>query len=316
MTDKTTFFIRDHQEKGQAYEQAMRNAGWKPADYTQNPTVALFDSDVTKWRIDRINKMPESCLIFLFGHTARPPLWYDFRECHPHPKTTAIFVPSIGHKQVLDRIGVTKPVHIVGWSFCDQREFAPVSKIIRKVTFAPIHANTNGWNAPVNQEINHKIMDRLLEAQKAHSFDITVRYLRSLDSCGLHRISNVKYVLGLPDQSFKEIDTADLVIGTETYAYLAIARGKPTLMMAENVPPRIGNSQDNFDYVKSWDKYRDIMEYPLDSAVGNLWDTMQSACKPREDVSSWRERMIGDPFSPTNFIKIVKQYIDVNANMV
>ena len=314
MADKITFFIKDHQQKGQAYEQAMRNVGWKPADFTQKPTIALFDSDVTKWRIERIKQMPDS-LIFLYGHTARPPLWYDFRECRPYPSTKAIFVPSTGHKQVLDRLGVEKPVHIVGWSFCDQREFTPVPKI-RKVTFAPIHANGNGWNAPVNQEINQNVMKRLLVEREKHRLAITVRYLRSLDSCGLKKEPGIRYILGQPDQSVREIDIADIVIATETYAYLAVARGIPTLMMAENIPPRIGNSPQNFDYVKSWDKYKDIMEYPLDSMTGDLWETMQSACLPREDVRLWRERMIGKLFSPTNFIKIAKEYIDIKSKVV
>jgi hypothetical protein len=60
------------------------------------------------------------------------------------------------------------------------------------------------------------------------------------------------------------------------------------------------------------------MEYPLDALSPNadLWDTMQSACQPREDVKLWRERMIGDQFDPGNFIKIVRDYIDKKDGLV
>jgi hypothetical protein len=309
MTDKVTFYLRDHQGKGKAYISAMEMVGWKELRESSSPTLGFYDSDVTSFRVKRINDMPNS-LIFLYGHTARPPLWYDFREFHPHPRTKAIFVPAIGHKQVLDRIGVEKPVHVVGFSLCEQKEFE-ASNRLQRITFAPIHANMNGWNAAVNQEINQKVMARLLKEREAHHLDITVRFVRSLESCGLRRESGVKYVFGQTDQSHKEIDQADLVIGTETYAYLAIARGKPTLMMAENIPPRIGNTPDNFDYVKSWDKYKDIMEYPLDalSPDKDLWTIMQSACQPRQDVQEWCKRMIGELFSPKELIKILEGYI-------
>lgn len=309
MTDKITFYLRDHQGKGEAYTAAMKGVGWKQLSEASNPTLAFYDSDVTSFRVKRIEAMPNS-LIFLYGHTARPPLWYDFREFHPHPQTNAIFVPAIGHKCVLERIGVEKPVHVVGWSLCEQKEFEPSDKI-KRVTFAPIHANMNGWNAPINLEINQKVMARLLKEREEHHLDITVRFVRSLDSCGLKKESGVRYIFGQPDQNYSDIDYADIVIGTETYAYLAIARGKPTLMMAEYILPRIGNSPYNFDYVKSWEKYKDLMEYPLDALAPNedLWTIMQSANQPRQDVKAWRERMIGSPFSPEDLIEFLEGYI-------
>jgi hypothetical protein len=306
-----TFYIRDHQGKSKAYRMAMIVAGFKEiSSHTAKPRFAFFDSDVTKFRKKRIDDLTQETNAFIYPHTARPPLFYDFRDFKPHPKTKAIFVMANGHKEVLERIGYSLPIYVTGWTFSPVLPFH-VSPSIKRITFAPIHANANLWNAPINRDINQRVMGRLVKLkQKRPEIEVTIRYIRSLDTCGLHPISGFSYVHGQPDQSVTEIKNADLIIATETYAYLSIAMGKPTLQMAEFVPPRIGNSPENFGYVNSWDKYKNLMEYPLDALdqEKTLWDVIGLANHKRDDVELWKERMIGKSFVPKEFIKILLRY--------
>jgi hypothetical protein len=135
-----------------------------------------------------------------------------------------------------------------------------------------------------------------------------VRHIRDIKNNGLEKVAGVTYIQGRPDLTFTEIDKADVVIGHQTFAYLAIARGKPTLMIREDIPPHTvwhGKTQ----WVKSWEKYAEIMAYPLDILAGDTAEVIQTACRGSDETAAWKERFISVPFEPKQFIERLESYL-------
>jgi hypothetical protein len=137
-----------------------------------------------------------------------------------------------------------------------------------------------------------------------------VRYLHAIEENGLQYQDGVTYYRGAPDQSTADIDAADLVIGHQTFAYLAVARGKPTLMMGENIPPRSGNSDSNYHYVKHWEAYKDLLMYPLDILKTRSVDKLiEKAVSSDAEIQRWREMFIGQPFDKKLFVEKLEAYL-------
>jgi hypothetical protein len=226
----------------------------------------------------------------------------------PHKYVTAIFTFAEGGVTIPRLYGFKrKPIHPVGWTYCKIRSFQPC-KNPRKVLFAPIHVNGNGFLTPRETETNKETFRRLVALLP--KIQLVVRYLHRLEWNGLWRVPGVKYIKGRPDQSTREIDQADVVVAHQNMGYLAVARGKPLLMMAENLVPISGSSERNVKTVASWDKYKHELMFPHDILAGD--DTMKlirAACRPDVKVEHWKKKFIGKPFDPEKFITILRRYL-------
>ena len=118
------------------------------------------------------------------------------------------------------------------------------------------------------------------------------------------------YIEGQPNQSHAEIDAADVVVGHQTFAYIAVARGVPTVMMAEWEAPTYGNTPDTLIRARDWDSYRHLMMYPLDILAEEdtpalLERVIRSDC----EIAEWRARMIGQPFDGDCFVELLEKYL-------
>jgi len=98
------------------------------------------------------------------------------------------------------------------------------------------------------------------------------------------------------------------VIGHQTFAYLAVARGKPTLMMREDLPPHTV-SHGQTVYAQSWEKYADLMMYPLDILAGEPAELIRRACQGDAAAAAWRERFVSTPWDAKKFVTILESYL-------
>jgi hypothetical protein len=244
--------------------------------------------------------------VFLYPHAARPQIVWD-GIWEPWPNIRCNFVPAPGHKEVMQRYGYEFPVEVTGWTYCDLKPFRPV-KEIKNILFGPIHPSARGWFAEEDLEANKATFKILLKYCRANHIKLTVRYIQDLKKNGIERVSGVNYIQGKPDLTIREIDRADVVVGHQTFAYLAIARGKPTLMMREDIPPHtVYHGQTA--YVKSWEKYADIMQYPLDILAGDAAAEIEKACKGTSEVKAWADRFINHPFDANYFVERLESYL-------
>lgn len=317
MSDRNTFFFKRHQNKEKAYVQALQSAGYVPSrSIRTNTKFAIMDHDVGPdgigFRVELPRLKQLRIPVFFYPHAARPTAFWD--GIYPMwPYVVATFVIAEGHKEVMKRYGYPYPLEVSGWPYCEIKPFKPTRP--NNILFGPIHPNNNGWLNEVDLDINRKALERLVSYCEKNGSSLTVRYIHNLSQNGISEIDGVKFVQAQPDNTTDMIDQADLVVGHQTFAYLAVARGKPTLMMREDIAPRSGNKPSNFMYVASWDKYRDLVEYPLDLLRSDPEEVIARATETDEDIRKWRDDMIGEPFDPARYVQNIEKYLP-NARRV
>ena len=302
------FVFRAHQGKEKAYVDALRKAGYKPTLIEHgNPRFVLYDLDCFKRRsaLERFynRKVP----IFMYPHAARPQVvWDGMHELFPY--TRCSFVIAKGHEEVMRRYGYDLPIEVTGWAYCGIKAFEPV-KEVKNILFAPIHPAANGLMIDVDRDLNIRTYKRLVPYCKENGIQLSVRHIKSLKANGLDPVGGVKYISGDTKLSIADIDAADLVVAHQTFAYMAVARGKPVVMMGEDLPPRTILPNGKPIFVKSWDKYADILAFPLDILAGDVGSVITKACKQNAKVTEWRDRFIGEPFDPKIFVEKLESYL-------
>lgn len=305
------FFFYNHQHKADPLIEALQKKGWKQTGPAQ-AKVIFTDVDFGPMLPHLKVHHRAGKKIFTYPHAACPNLFVDMADGKGEPfnHLSAQFVTAPGHKEILERIEYPKPVEVIGWYLCPMKAFEPRPEA-RNILFAPIHPNTDGSLSDVDKTLNANTFRRLLPLAESGQIHLTVRYLRKLEQNGLWIVDYVDYIEGKPDQSYKEIDEADVVISRHTFAYLAIARGVPTIMIGEDVTPRFGSPlKGNFQYAKSFEKYKDLLMYPFD-ILGEM-DTaalLRRVVHSDVEIMDWRRRMIGEPFDAAKFVKLVEKYL-------
>lgn len=91
--------------------------------------------------------------------------------------------------------------------------------------------------------------------------------------------------MGFPN-TYRIVQDADVVVGGGTVAALAVAVGKPLVMVGED---------DFADYIGGEyraaahpDLYRDLCRYPLNAADGSLAELILTACTGSPAIAEWR----------------------------
>lgn len=309
---KKTFFCYNHQGKADAFVEAFRDAGYSFRSLTE-AEVILMDIDIPG-RMNRLTTRLKSAKArsFCYPHSARPFLgWDGFYKTSQY--TTAVFCFTEGHREVLARYGLKKPTHAVGWGYSELRPFLPrtVANSKLKVLFAPIHPNRNGTLPSIHRRLNANTFTILLDLLSAGKIDLKIRYLRELSQNGLWADDRVTYIQGETKlDQVSDMDEADVVVSHETYAHIAVARGIPTVMMGEWYAHQGMTSDGREKAVDSWDKYKDLLMFPLDIlATKDPYELLLKACESDEDIRDWRERMIGcEPFNGQKFIEYIESY--------
>ena len=312
LNGKIGFMCFNHQHKAERYLDALNHGGdYLELDFdgTYKAKLVRFvltDTDILGRR-NKLESMRRSGIgrFFIYPHAARPNLVNDIIREWAH--VSAHFVVSQGHADVMRQFGYSRPLVPVGWSLCPIRKFEP-RPYPRKVLFAPIHPRCS----PVDQDVNRETFKRLERLARAGDIELTVRFIRSLPDSGLEKVEhpNIRYTVGTMNQGYGQIDGADVVVGHQTIAWLAVARGMRTVMMAEDMPTHIQLRNRPVQWVKNWKKYEDLLCYPLDIlATPDTLGLLQRAVASDDDIADWRRRMIGSPFRRDRFLKKLEELL-------
>lgn len=302
-----SFYCYNHQGKAAAFIDALAPKYRLIPRIQDHKGVAFVLTDhAVLSRVSKLEKMRRDGIskFFIYPHSARPSLVSAFYDEWPY--TTAQFVATPGHIEVMNRLGYKGRVHPVGWSLCEIKEFKPREET-SNVLFAPIHPR----NSKIDQQLNQAVLDKLYPLAAAGEISLTVRYLSPFEGNGIKKYDNhVTYVEGTAAPSIEQIDKSDIVIGHQTFAFLAVARGVPTLMMGEEIAPHIEFHNGTYLHARGWNDYKDLVMYPIDILHKN--DTlklMQSTVADDSEIREWRSRMIGDPFNPDKFVSLLEGYL-------
>lgn len=307
------FYLKEHQHKGAEFVIALIMGKYWRTRRRMSADFIFFDHDIGAhgigWRPGLEQAHEAGKPVFFYPHSARPNVMADTHP--PWPYARAMFTIGEGHKEVLQALNYPCPIEVCGWTYSEIRPFKPVKPHGEvKVLFAPIHPNNNGYLGDEDKQLNARVLRLLMDTP---NIDITVRHIKDLEHNGLWYEDSVKFVNGQPDGTTKEIEEADVIIGSYTLAYISVALGKPLIMMAEQMRPHVGNTSGQIYYSGNWEKYREIMRYPFeveDCFDGtDLSDMMAAVMKGDKAVENWKERFIGQPFEYQKFVKQVERYL-------
>lgn len=290
--------VGNWQNKANALIDALRGRGHEVVHPSERADAFLLDTDypigafASYWQAHERRGVP----IYLYTHGMDAYIGWD--GIWKPRKVAGYLAMYPGAKEVMRRYGYPYPVEVIGWHYCALKPFQPCG-YPKKILFAPWHPHQNGYLFDPFKAYNRRIHDTL--AYDYAEAEITVRHLHRLEDNGIAPAPHVTYVQGKADNTIAEIDAADLVIGCGTFARLAMARGKPTILFGQNIAPHESFKPGHFQQVASWDKYRDYMRYPYE------WDEMpgvELACEV--EPVKYKERFVGEPFNPQKFLSILE----------
>jgi hypothetical protein len=296
--------INNHQGKANGLQKALEDAGHTIGKDYCDVLLIDFDGPVSHYEYTIERHVIQGAKVFLYSHGAMPIVAWD-GIYEPSERVSAYLAQSPGQKAVMEAYGYPHPIHVIGWHYCKILPWKP-AKEVKRVVFAPWHPHANGfgWLDPKRRELNGQIFEDLL---KLDGIELTARCIGTPHKNGLREVDGVNYVKAYPDGSTLEIDWADLVIAEGTYAYLAIARGKPTVMFGQDMHPQDGDTPEMVRYVENWDLYRDLMRYPFDFGDGRLSKTLLGAS--RTEPVEWKGTFIGETFEPVRFVTLLESLL-------
>lgn len=306
----TSFFLQNHQNKGLRFTQALLNDGFTSADNSRSARVILTDIDIPSRIRDYEFGLSNGAKLFLYPHGGPPLLSWDVGFYKPYKGISCVFVHAPGHEEVMRAIGYQGEIFSTGFSYCSQLPFQSPGTLER-ILFAPIHPfQHSGFMPKRNTMINRAAYTKLLKYCRDNNISLSVRFLGELHQNGLWHEDDVNFIHGNFNQNYTDILDHDLVVATDTYAYLAVARGKPVLFMGQGEKPTHGKKESTMQSVMNWNKYRDTYCYPLDILhFEDTYTLVNIALQSDVIIQKWRSRMIGDSFNESAFVNKVKSFL-------
>lgn len=235
--------------------------------------------------------------IVLYPHGAPPILDHD--GIHPlWLPVVCDLVHGEGHREVRRRFGYKRRTEVVGWSYCEMVKLGgPSTAPISQLLFAPIHPWADRQTIlPAHKELNRRGYDAFLEHPAPFK---TVRMFGADDPNGIdRRFDGVEYTDTRPSM-LDAIDEADAVISYGSFAYMALARGKPVVMLDPYPNPWDDTGQFR---ARHYDDYAEYARYPSGLGDAPLDELFQY------DVSEWKRLFVGEPFDPQYFCDLIYQH--------
>lgn len=302
------FYIDKNQDKYRPYFDALLDAGYEEVENYREADIYITDhnwNDGFRQGKDRLAECKTRGIpTFMIPHGFRSPLFWDAVYDVSHD-IDCFFVPAKGHKQVLEVGGFPVRMVVTGYPWTKIYPFEHRNKP-QKILFAPIHPDWFGsytyshyayaWNKRVWQK---------LAALK--NCDIVVYYNGDVQRNGLTVKRDVMYIPSrlTTEAAVEMIHMADVVVAHDTFASLAIAHGKPTVMFDDYFHDhRAGPPSKYFAHYQKYTVYPYNMISP-ESAMGIL----DASTRPTDPFFQWRELFIGWNFSPSVFIRTIEEYL-------
>jgi hypothetical protein len=281
--------VKDHLGKAIPLARALVGAGHTLVPINERADLLLIDFDEPNYGYRQVIDAHRAAgaKVLLYPHGATPQLAYDsFVE--PYEAIDGNLVIAPGHAEVMRRYGYPVPIHVVGWSLCDQAPFRP-STDVRRVLYAPTHPSGSGHLSDIELEMNARHFERLL----AGPWELTVRYLGSLEQNGLWEAPGVRYSRGDWLPGTDDIDAADVVVAAPgTFPALTVARGVPMVTYGQGQAPNYGEVGETLVGLRTLERYEQYMRYPYDLDDGPVDDVLHAAAS--REATVWRHRFIGE----------------------
>ncbi len=285
--DSVRFWAYDHIGKGTAYITALQKGGWQRVAQLKHADLLLLDVEHRE-REGAIRHAERWHLpVALYPHGGNPPYGKDVGHM-PTEQVRVQFVAGPGHLGWHRQQDPPPRSYVVsGFPFCPQLPYKPRPEP-ETVVFAPLHPSAQGFMCQELRQANLNAQEWIRELFPG--LTVIVSLNGSLEQNGLTPVADWLYRITDLRPGTELIDVGDVVVAVETFAYQAVARGKPTIMFP-------------FPCV-DWDGRRlapdkaSLAGYPyrIDDE-----DTVRAALL--SEASEWRQQMIGPQFQAQTVVK-------------
>ncbi len=307
------FALWDHAGKGGYLHQRLLQAGHTTAETFADADLMLLDCDWA-WAHPRPELIQAAhstgAKIALYPHGGLPTMFVYDGLTEPDPLVDLRLEHGHGSIEAAELLGLELKQEAPGWLYSPTRPFQLVDKP-RKILFAPQHPNmemllnggTNGHDPGPSQ--NQQTYRDLLELD----FDLTVSVVGPLWRNGIFPHPRARLASNHEmrfEASLPLITEADVVVAGGTMAALAVAMGKPTVMLAQ--PDLTDYVNGRYQEATHADLYRDLFRYPLDVSDGDLEALIARACASNDEAAAWRTLHIGDD-GTTEAIRLLDELV-------
>jgi hypothetical protein len=306
-----TFFGKGARDSSDVYINALLSSGYTRTEDMRRADFILWDKEPTLLhKRERLKKLIGNKPIFVFPHTPYAYwLWDGFLEPMP---VCCNFVVGEGAKMGMKSYGYPYRVEAVGFPRCKVLPFQSTSG--RNLLYAS--ARLLG-----NQQFPHEAdLELHLQAMRwiaAHreAFDgVMINYSYSLEANVLEEFAGYGLTFRKLEDNWKlsahtaldQFQGADLVISCNTFGYLAIANGIPTILFGHN--DRVGPHSSKY-LCPHYELYKSHYEFPLFLQDMTAKEVLDIRTSPNPEVEKWKELNIGKSFEAEKFISIVKEYL-------
>jgi hypothetical protein len=293
------FAIRDHRGNGQPFALAMLQAGHRPATNEDPPDVIFIDYDLPHPAYEAYVEAAKGRTLVIYPHGASFVMGHDLAG--DPISADASLVLGEGQKQLLEAYEYPNPVHAIGWPW-GRRGPEPKPRSLKRVLFAPLHPLGSGYLREDLKEENRQAFDLLL----SENVELTVRHIGPLHLSGLHYEPGVHYIEGVPDGSLVGIETADVVVASQTFAAFSLVAGWPVVMFAFEREWRL-ESEHGLEsrWALDWRDHATDAAYPYQLVPGACQEAAEYPNPP--EVAAWKQRFIGPDFDPKAFAQLIEE---------
>lgn len=288
------FFVIHHQHKAKPLEEALLNQGWRKD--TRNPDIVLADRDFatlgkTRGLLELFHS--RGAKILIYPHSALIPWWYDGMT-ELNKNVEALLVSGEAHVEAMKLILPDARVEKIGWYYSPMKPWRS-NREVKKILFAPTHP-VGRVLRPEALDLNRRIHNDLVKL--SDKYRVVVRHVFSLQDQGIKYNPRITYQTGKLDGSYRDIDSADVVIAEGTFMYIAVSRGAPVIGYGQDVAPR-PNRNPNGMIPKRFDEWKDIVSYPINYGEAPLETLITRAVE--KEQTEWKERNLGVELEAKDF---------------
>lgn len=312
------FACFDHGGKSFYLVQQLLAAGHTSAERLEDTDIALLDCD-WPWAGNRPGLIQAAtdagAKVVLYPHGGMPTVFNYDGIAEPHPGVSMRLEHGTGSLDIAAAFGMNGELRqqATGWLYCPTEPFAPADTP-RRVLFAPMHPNIEAATAATNgRDIAPALNQQVYRDLLALDLDeLVVSVVGPPHMSGLWPHPRAKLVQNkamslVASHELLVASKCDAVVAAGTFAALAVALGKPTVMLGQgDWSDYVGGVYRRADHA---DAYQDLARYPLDVGDGDLGELLARACAGDAAAAEWRARFVGDD-GVQQAVRLIEQLID------
>lgn len=299
------FFAVKRLDTASSFVNALLHAGYVEVPNAKQADFVLYDKESSS--LARQAKMESQIVdkpVFIYPHTPYS-FWFWDGIVKPR-RCTCNFVVGDAAAKSMQTYGYPYRVEAVGFPRCEVKPFTPTTG--KHLIYSSSRLQGKGgkmYGAERNASI--QVMRWLVQNKKffdtvtiCYQFSIQKNGMNSFQEDGfIYRSSGEQVEMGAAN-TLRQLQGADIVISCNTFAYISIAQGHPTVMYPIH---KTVNRLAHFDLYRQW------YDFPLDLYSMDGADVLALRDKPNEQVEEWKRMNIGTSFDAEKFISIVKEFI-------